>query len=262
VSFAGLADPGGVAHAQAYGSSNYCNINSWSPSGANQNVYLSCRNSAGAVADSMFVASFAAGRMGKARFTYLWADNQSAPAKYSPDASYAYDAVNTSGLSVQRTAVGKYDIYIPSGGPNLPNPWTVQVSGYGTDARCKLASFSEATQLAKVDCRDPAGAAKDARFSLTFASDGSVVGRTDRKYGFYADNEAGVTLLGTGSYQVTATGNGGTGGLAMVTARGGDSNYCTISGWQNSGANMLIYVGCYNPAGAATNTGFEAALSL
>ncbi len=262
VTFAGLADSGGVAHAQAYGSNNYCNVNSWTPSGANQNVLLACRNPAGALADSRYVASFAAGRMGKSRFSYLWANEASAAAKYSPDAAYAYDAANTGGLSVQRTAAGRYDVYIPAGGPNLPQPWTVQVTGYATDARCKLASFSEATQLARVECRSPAGAPADARFSLSFASEGSALGRTDRKYGFYADDENSVTLEATGAYKVTATGNGGPGGLAMVTARGSDSTYCTIGGWNNSGADMVIDVDCFNPAGAPTNTGFELALSL
>ncbi len=262
VTFAGLADPGGVAHAQAYGSNNYCNVESWSPSGADQNVNLSCRNPAGALTDSQFTASFAAGRMGRARFSYLWADNPTATTRYAPSADYAYDAVDTAGLSIQRTGVGKYDVHIPAGGPNLPDPWTVQVSGYATDARCKLASFSESSRIAQVNCRTPAGAMVDARFSLTFASNGSAVGRTDRKYGFYADNEGGTTNPATGLYTVPAPGNGGGGGIVMVTARSGDSTYCTVASWVQSGADMVVDVRCFNPAGDATNGGFEVALTL
>jgi hypothetical protein len=262
VSFAGLADPGGVAHAQAYGSNNYCNIDSWSPVGPAQNVYLSCRNPAGTLTDSQFVASFASGRMGKARFSYLWANDASTAAKYAPDSGYAYDAIDSAGLSVQRTGTGKYDVYIPAGGPNLPNPWTVQVTAYATDARCKLASYSESSRTAQVNCRTPAGALVDARFSLTFASDGSAVGRTDRKYGFYADNEGDATNTSTGQYAVKAAGNGGSGGQVMVTARSGDSTYCVVGGWGVNGADMTITIRCYDPSGAPVNGGFEVALTL
>jgi len=75
----------------------------------------------------------------------------------------------------------------------------------------------------------------------------------------YSYNSTGgsitITRTGTGAYTVALTGFlGGEGDDVQVTAYGGD-HYCTVDGW-GSGASPVIYVKCYAPGGAATDSKF------
>jgi len=263
VRFVGLADPGGVAHAQAYGpTSNYCAIMSWSDAGSDQTVSVRCYDAAGSLADSRFTANFAVGSMGAARFSYLWADQPGSTAKYKPRAEYRYDAVSSSGITVQRTNAGRYEVFLPAAGPQLAGAWTFQVTAYGSPALCKLAGFSASNRKAQVACRNAAGSFQDTRFALTFASSGSLVGRTDRPYGAFSEANDGVENPSTGNYSIRVPGLGQDKGQAVAVARGTFSTYCHVAGWNAAGADLDVDIVCFNPGGAAASSSFELAVTL
>ncbi len=263
IRFGGLGDPGGVAHAQAYGStSNYCSVTSWSDSGADQNVRVRCYDATGALADTRFTANFAVGSMGAARFSYLWADQQGNTAKYKPDAQYRYDAVKSADITVQRTNTGRYEVFLPASGPSLQGPWTFQVTAYGGANLCKLAGFSSSSRKAQVACRTAGGSFVDSRFSLSFASSGSYLGRTDRPYGAFSEANDGVENPSTGNYSIRVPGLGQDKGQAVVVARGTFSTYCHVSGWNAAGADLDVDIVCFNPGGVAASSSFELAVTL
>lgn len=68
-----------------------------------------------------------------------------------------------------------------------------------------------------------------------------------------------VARTGIGAYAVTFTGLAADGGTVHVTAYGG-SHHCKVAGWTPSGADMLVNVRCYSPAGAASDGMFTALL--
>jgi len=262
VRFVGLADPGGVAHAQAYGhNSNYCAVMSWSDAGSDENVSVRCYDAGGSPTDSTFTANFAVGSMGAARFSYLWADQQGT-AKYKPRAEYRYDAVSSSGITVQRTNAGRYEVFLPASGPQLPGAWTFQVTAHGSATQCKLAGFSASNRKAQVACRNAAGSFQDTRFALTFASSGSFVGRTDRPYGAFSEANDGVENPSTGNYSIRVPGLGQDKGQAVAVARGTFSTYCHAAGWNAAGADLDVDIVCFNPGGAAASSSFELAVTL
>ena len=263
VTFAALGTQGGIAHAQAYGSAaNFCSVTSWGPSGSDEVVSVACYDQNGTAADAYFTASFAVGSMGSARFSYLWAEQATATAKYQPSAGYRYDAVSSSGITVQRRDVGRYDVYLPAAGPQLHDPWTFQVTAYHNPYLCKLASFTASTRKAQVACRDAGGFFRDSRFALSFASSGSFLGRTDRHFGDVSETSDGVENPSTGVYAVRVAGLGGDKGQAVAVARGTASTYCHVKSWGSSGADLRVNVVCFNPGGAAASSGFEVAATL
>jgi hypothetical protein len=257
VTFGGLADTGGVAQAQAYGStSDYCTVDSWYPAGANQNVAVSCFTASGQYDDSRFVVSFAVGSQGSARFSYLWAEQATNTATYHPSASYRYDAVNSGAITVHRVSTGQYQVYLPAAGPELSDPWTIQVTAYGSRFLCKLASFTVSTRKAVVACRDANGFLADTKFSLSFASESSLLGRGDRRYGEGSSASDGVQNPSSGVYVVRLQQLGADLGQVVAIASGSASTYCHVGSWGSAGADLDVHVNCYNPGGALASSQF------
>ena len=262
VKFSGLGDPGGVAHVQAYGpTANYCTLSSWVRDGADESVHVRCFNAAGNLASSAFVANFAVGSQGTSRFSYLWANDQSAAATYKPAEAYRYDAVNSSDITVKRTATGRYDVFLPAAGPSLPDPWHVQITAYGSAALCKLATFTASSRKAQVACRSAGGSAIDTKFALSFNSEGSFLGRGDRRFGEYASGGDGISNPSTGVYAVRASEMGQPKGQVVALARGTSSTYCHIRGWQVTGADLEMTVVCFNPGGTPASSSFTAGVT-
>jgi hypothetical protein len=77
----------------------------------------------------------------------------------------------------------------------------------------------------------------------------------------YEQNSSGgairVTRSATGVYQVRFYGMAGAGGVAQVGAYG-NNDVCTVSSWVQSGADELVNVRCFTPAGAAADSRFIA----
>ncbi|MBB5870452.1 hypothetical protein F4553_003831 [Allocatelliglobosispora scoriae] len=257
VRFAGLGDPGGVAHVQAYGgTANYCTLSSWVKEGADEAVRVRCFNASGSLADSPFVANFAVGSQDASRFSYLWANDQSVSGSYKPSEAYRYDAVKSSDIAVKRTATGRYDVLLPAAGPTLSDPWHFQITAYGSAALCKLAAFNASARKAQVACRSAAGSSIDSKFALSFSSEGSFLGRADRRFGDYSNTSDGVANPSTGVYAVRAAELGQPKGQVVALARGTSSTYCHIRGWQATGADLEMTVVCFNPGGAPASSAF------
>lgn len=257
VTFNGLGDSGGVAHAQAYGNnSNYCTISSWTNSGGNENLNVRCYNASGAPVDSTFVANYAVGSEGNARFSYLWANDHTSTITYKPSENYRYDAVSSSDMTVKRTATGRYEVYLPAAGPELSDPWNFQITAYGSASQCKLASFSASSRKAQVACRTAGGVSVDTRFALSFNSEGSYLGRGDRRFGEYSSGSDGVSNPAAGVYSVRAGELGQPKGQVVALARGTSSTYCHVRNWQVAGADLDMTVVCFNPGGAAASSAF------
>ena len=114
MTYAGLGTAGGVAHAQAYGSAaNFCNVVSWSTSGADEVVSIACYNSGTSPVDTQFVANFAVGHQSTAHFSYLWLDEPTASGKHKVSATYRYDSTGHE-PTVQRLSAGKYRVFLPA----------------------------------------------------------------------------------------------------------------------------------------------------
>jgi hypothetical protein len=257
VTFGGLGDSGGIAQAQAYGANaNYCAISSWLKGGADESVSVRCYDAGGSPVDTQFVTSFAVGSQGSARFAYVWANSPTATSAYHPAENYRYDAVNSAGITVKRTSTGRYEVYLPTAGPELTDPWNVQITAYGSSSLCKLVSLSVANRKAFVACRTAGGANVDSRFSLTFSSEASFIGRGDRRYGGYDSGGDGVTNPSTGNYSVRAAELGQARGQVAALARGTSSTYCHVKGWGTSGADMTMNIVCFVPGGIAASASF------
>ncbi|WP_437542439.1 hypothetical protein WME97_30060 [Sorangium sp. So ce367] len=71
-----------------------------------------------------------------------------------------------------------------------------------------------------------------------------------------------ITHVNTGRYTVRVPGMSATGGTVHVTAYGGGMEYCNVSGWNQSGADTLIDVGCWGAAGASADSLFSLSYHL
>ena len=112
---------------------------------------------------------------------YVWANNPTPSAPYTPTNTYSYNAVGRAAANrVSRTSVGTYVVTCRGvGGGRLftgSGTWGfgghVQVSAYGgEDAdQCKVVSWTTGAAhfTANVRCYNAAGALADSRFDLLF----------------------------------------------------------------------------------------------
>ncbi|MCI0690119.1 MAG: hypothetical protein L0Y54_23210, partial [Sporichthyaceae bacterium] len=253
----------GVAHAQAYGAtSNYCTVYAWYQEAGDQLIDVRCFNASGALTDTKFVANFARGSQGTARFAYLWANQASNPSPYSPAASYRYDAVDSSGIVVDRTGTGQYEVYLPAAGPTLTTSWHFQITAYATSDRCKVIGYYAPTRLATVACRNHSGSLADTRFSLSFASAASILGRTSGTYfnSWSNNSTSGVEHPSTGVYVMRLTGYpDDPKGHVVADSLLNGSDYCHIVSWTDAGAELQARVACFAPGGAPTDAVFYVA---
>jgi hypothetical protein len=280
VDFPGLgAVYGGNVQVTAYGGGNErCNVSSWGSDKMTLQVYVRCFNPAGAAVNTTFTASY-----GRRRGTpgveggYVWAD-QPSTASYTPSPTYQWNSAGGS-ITIQRTSVGYYTVTFPgqafTGG-------TVEVSGYSSNATCKSAGWGQSgsNQLVYVACYSPTGTAMDSYFTAAFSryspnqtpayeyawadqpTNPSYTASTTYQGGgipgglpasaLPPQNPIKITRYGTGYYAVsfpnmrTSTSKSN----VKVTAYGGTSENCKVSGW----GSEIAYVNCYNAAGSAVDS--------
>jgi hypothetical protein len=258
VVFAGLGTAGGVAQAQAYGSAaNFCNVVRWGPSGADEAVSIACYDSGTAPVDTQFVANFAVGHQSGAHFSYLWLDQPSQAGKHQVASTYRYDSTGHE-PTVQRLSAGKYRVFLPASYDEQNEPYSFQVTAYGAATfRCKLSKAFVAAGTHDILCTDAPGTPYDTQFVLSYAAEGSLIGRTDNRYGGYSQTDSGVTQSGTGVYTVAADGLGQPRGHVVVGATGSNANYCHVGSWSPSGDALKMIVRCFAPNGSPTNAGFR-----
>jgi hypothetical protein len=289
VTFPGLAVSGGTVHVTAYGGNHTCKVGGWSPSGADLQVTVNCFAAAGTAANGAFTALFYKDGSKSTLYAnaYLWADQPSATACYTPSLSYQFNsrgAANT----ICRVALGEYDVTMPHMEGDTARGGHVQVTAYGAGSeRCKVRSWSEVSTnvVARVGCSTASGAAVDTRFTASFLrAPGDLAKQVaeDTNEAWYvhanlaptpslfhqsdsyesaaaATLESPATGLPTGNYRVHLTGVYPTGSTAIVTAYGSGAAYCTVTGWNpDAGAKTTkVDVRCYDSAGAAVNSVFE-----
>jgi hypothetical protein len=257
VTFAGLGTSGGVAHAQAYGANaNFCNVVSWNAVGPDEHLDVACYTSGTAPVDTYFVANFAVGHQGTARFSYLWNDQPSLGGQHVPSTTYRYDSTGRDPW-IQRVSTGDWKVYLPASYDEQNEPYTFQVTAYGAATfRCNLVTAFVGAGIHEVQCRDAVGTPYDTKFALSFSAEGSIIGRTDNRFGDYNEHSPGIDNSTTGVYTVPADGLGAPRGQVVVDARGNTSNYCHVGNWGASGTVLKMVVRCFAPGGAPANTAF------
>lgn len=208
---------------------------------------------------------------------YVWANRPIASGYYSPPEAYQYNSTHAAN-KVIRTGVGAYEVVLPGLGSTGGN---VQVSGYGTDERCKVGSWnrSGADEVVVVRCYSPAAVPADSRFTMSFTSVTSAPFGRQLAYA-WVDRPASATSTPAVAYQYDSTG----GSLAVdrfyaggytvrvpgivdpadsdvqVTAYGAGAGYCKALGWGRNGKHMDVAVGCYSGDGTPSDQKFTVAL--
>jgi hypothetical protein len=201
-----------------------------------------------------------------AAFGFVWADQPSAAAAYSPSASYSFNSTGGAN-TVTRLSVGSYRVDMAGLGQANGN---VQVTAYGgTSNRCKVSGWGPngTTQSLFVRCYTAAGVAADSYFVAQYyragagnAEQGAYLWAdqpTSASYTpsrFYSYNSRGgtntVTRSGVGAYQASLPGFTTVGGNVQVTAYGSTTHHCKVAGW---GLN-IVNVRCFDAAGNPADT--------
>lgn len=102
---------------------------------------------------------------------------------------------------------------------------------------------------------------RDDRFGYIWADASSTPSYTvDNDYEYLSSGaKASITRAGLGDYAVTMTGLAAGPGQrtnVQVSAYSTGSAYCQLNGWQNSGADLVAGVRCFNAAGAPADARF------
>jgi hypothetical protein len=276
VKFAGQAAAGGTAHVTAINSApHWCQLNNFTPSGADELVTISCYKVGGVPDPTAFSAIF---------------DASSGPA--SSVGSFGYVNSQPSGTiisqynsallanSVIHTGVGLWTVKLPGLATPGPIDGSLQSTAVSPQipARCKIASWSSGAsgQVAQVACFNAGGAPLDTQFTLTYQYLRSLYGAVvPPKYFGYLWNVPPVgpistnynNPLGPGANSVSVSGVG----LSIVkfpmlavlpddiqvTAAGTASDFCGLDNiWTHSGADTIVRnVNCFNNAGAPVSVG-------
>ena len=279
VTFGGMAKRGATETVivTAYGSPiARCIVESWSEvtSPSDLDIFVACVSPAGAALDSRFTILVVGNGTLPGRLGFAWA-NDATTTTYTPNAGYSHSSTGGA-LTATRSAAGSYQMRL-----NVPKvatdpPENYFVTAYGsTAAHCKTVSWSFGTSV-DVVCYNNAGALTDSRYNTLMLSSG----RTGARYAFgwsfnaapvtpndivgtYGRTSSGSSILvsktSTGNYNVTFT------GLATpanktetiaVTSYGSEIAFCRVSGWSNSGNDLVAGVTCTDPAGTALDARF------
>lgn len=265
--FAGLAMPGGIPHASAYGNANsdFCAVAGWGPSGVDEVVRVRCFDGAGFSSDSMFVADVTNVKAGSQAWAY---SNIAVPGGwYAPANQY-----DSSGAAIQvtRIAVGRYLVNLPTLVGDAPGGY------YGGYLRATAVSFGPLrcevldpvgyapSYVTPVSCYTIAGALTDATFTISYTRKVNLLGRTPA-YGDaiflpqplavppvllgWTSSGSGAptaTEIGVGLYEVRFPGLAAKRGHAIANVFSTPPAYCNIVSWWPSLADEVIRVQCYD----------------
>ncbi|WP_285778939.1 hypothetical protein [Microtetraspora sp. NBRC 13810] len=268
------AATGGVAHVTAISrSADWCQVQDWWQSGADEIVAVQChRHGVGPVA-SWFSLTFGHSAVylpAPQAFGYVHWDGSAVAAQFN---SSAPTAVNT---AAPLTSPGLWRVTLPGLG-SAGHAGNIQVTAVEPDvpARCKLGGWTATTaaQSIVVRCYDAAGAPLNTGWSLTYQRERPLVWAPQTyRFAYTFDNDptavgtyvptpyqvshnsrsAGVQLnrYGVARKQVIFGGLDGYRDNVQVTAFGYGPEFCNLSApWELSSAYVSIrYVTCYNGA--------------
>jgi hypothetical protein len=290
VTFTNLANYDGKAGttlATAYGTAGeHCTTSQWrSDGGPDTIVVVRCFSAAGNPVDVRFDAAFIRPVTTSGPFAYLWA-NQETSASYNPSTPHQFNS--TGGLnSIVRNGTGDYTVTLPG---LASEGGTVKVTAFSaTSSYCKAADWDAAgaDEEIEVDCYDFTGAPADAKFTLVYADETSIVANgaangyvraTDQTNPAYTPNSAyqhnstgvlnTVVRNSTGSYTVTFPGLGTALGLSFnrghvqATAEHTSSKRCQVSSWSSGfvplgqPVPLNVNVACHTAAGTPADARF------
>jgi hypothetical protein len=269
VRFHGLASPGGVAHASAYGvgNGNFCTVERYLPREADEIVRVFCFDGDGNPADSRFVANFTDQQAPAAHLGYLLSHIPNPPGgSYLPSPQWSFDS-GGGPIVVTRIAAGRYQVHLAALDLTFPGAyWNgyFRATAVGPDpVHCEVLDprFSNPNDV-PVRCYDPAGLAVDSRFTLTYANSVNVLGSHPIHAAALALPQPGgldpvvgggfspggmpvAEYLNVGDYRITFPGIGMPFGHAVVNAFGTPHAHCSIAQWAPVGANQRVRVNCW-----------------
>ena len=277
VRFRGLASPGGVAHATAYGTGtgDTCTVLSYRPRGDDEVLRVRCFDGDGAASDGRFVASFTDQQAAAGHFGYLYAhDADPAGGSYAPQPQRSYDSAGLP-IVVTHTAVGRYQVELGALAQTFPGGyWNgfFEATAVGpAPVRCEVLDPRFFTPVSvPVRCYDPAGLAVNSRFTLTYAHGVNLLGSPTPHAAATAmpapaadpvvagwSSPGGMPTaqrLGVGDFLVTFPGLGMPRGHAVVNVYGTPPQYCTVGGWFPVAGAETVRVRCWDAAALDTPT--------
>lgn len=275
--FPGSAAPGGVVHVTAIGANpNWCQANTWGPSGSDEIVYVDCYKAGGTPNFTPFTAFFESSSPPpppiNGRFGYV----DALPSGALVTQYNSSGAVN----SVSPLSVGLWAVKMPNLSTPGPIDGSLQATAVSaTPARCKVVKWnsSPSGQLIYVACHDALGAPVDTRFTLTYQYNQSLYGAgwPPKYFGYlwYAPPLGPVptnfnSQVGPGANSLGAAGTGlylvkfpmlaATPDTVQVTAAGPGPEFCNLlTFWAHFAPDTVVRdVACYDNGGTPIDTGF------
>lgn len=262
VHFPMIGGAGGIAHTTAVnGNGDWCQLNNWQQSGAEEDVYVNCYTANGVPDNSMFTVVYTTSSgvlpAGAPGYGYIYSD--------IPGTLLA--TYNSSGAanSVSKAGVGVWKVWLPNLGQATP-AGNLQVTAVDTavGAHCKVTNWSPAAtgQNLVVSCYKVGNSPYDTRWTLSYAVQRALHGAAfpPKSFGYLWFNGSVPALTNFNSA-------GGSNGLsfsgptalvtmpnianppddAQVTAYGPDPSYCGLTvPWDRSGGIAAIRVSCFN----------------
>lgn len=225
----------------AYGApGDYCNIQSWGPSGAN----VRCYGWAGAAVDAKFsILALKAHRTLAHNVAFVWAQDESS-ASYEPSAVYCFNV--GSSPKITRQGTGRYQVDVGDVLPPNGSTGAVLVTAYGSNRYCAASKWRGGR--VSVSCYEPGGTAADSRFSLAVIRGDGAPGGLSTVHAnspsverYKPDNafSAGTSVVSresTGNYSVDF-GKVGT-GVTHVQISNASSARCGINYWSSRGTSV------------------------
>lgn len=267
VRFDGMGEDGGVAHAGAYGSNHRCVLSSYFAWGNDEYLHNRCFDIHGDPADTRFIANFTSRKLAGVSFGYLLNDDPTPPILgYVPPAATSHDGAGEE-IRVWRGSVGHYQVYLGAFAQDVAaGQWRngfLAVTVHGSyQVTCHAhGSLPSAPTRIRVTCADLDGQWADARFTLTYARDTSLIGTPNRAsvmaWGIdgpvvegWSNSSGGapsVTELGTGYFQIAFPGIGAPRGHAYATLMNTSPMFCNMYGWWRIGTTQYVRIRCFDP---------------
>jgi hypothetical protein len=272
VRFHGLATPGGVAHASAYGTGNgdFCTVNRYLPRGTDEIVQVRCFDGDGDPSDSRFVANLTDQQAPPGNLGYLQSHDPNPPGGwYVPSPQWSYDSAGDP-ITVTRIAAGRYQVHLGTLDATFGGHWNgyFRATALGSEpVRCEVLDprFFDPPDV-PVRCYDTNGFTVDSRFTLSYTHGVNVLGSdTPHATATARTQPAADPVVGgwsgpggiptaerfnVGEYRVTFPGMATPYGHAMVNVFHTPPFYCNVAGWwPTAGGDQVVDVNCWNAGG-------------
>ncbi len=272
----------GVCQASAYNGSHSAQVERWTASGNDLQVFVRTFDAKGTAVDGQFSAIFQKEARNNVNSAYTWVSGEGKPTH-----SYNYNG-KKGGINVTKKGTGMYQVTFEGITPNTSGEkmsggfegfkGNVIATPYGTQARrCKVISWQNASNKVSINVAttDFNGQPADSKFVVSYSSDNTnqaaFVWANSAKNGTtytpnttYQMNNAGtadntITRTGVGTYKVTLPGlKASSASNAIVTPYGSTNAYANIVRWVgNSAKGTDVTVKCFAPDGTPIDSQFS-----